>query len=35
VADLTATPVPEPASFAILGAGLLGLAAARRARRQG
>ena len=33
VADFTATPVPEPASFAILGAGLLGLAAARRARR--
>lgn len=35
VADFKATPVPEPASFAILGAGLLGLAAARRARREG
>ncbi|MBS7812014.1 THxN family PEP-CTERM protein [Roseococcus pinisoli] len=29
----TPTPVPEPASFAILGAGLLGLAAARKRRQ--
>jgi len=34
-ADFQALAVPEPASFAILGAGLLGLAAARRARRKG